>query len=70
MTLRIYVRWPNNAVSDKTATESETVAALALAELKSGSADLQARGALGIAFTRDGKQADYVELNVEERPKR
>ena len=66
MTLRIYVRWPNQVVTDKTVTESETVAALALDELKQQRDDLKARGALGIAFSRDGKQADYVELNPDE----
>ena len=65
MTLRIYVRWPNQVVTDKTVTESETVAALALAELKQQREELKARGALGIAFSRDGKQADYIELNLD-----
>ena len=65
MTLRIYVRWPNQVVTDKTTTESETVAALALDELKQQREGLKARGALGIAFSRDGKQAEYVELNSD-----
>jgi hypothetical protein len=65
MTLRIYVRWPNQVVTDKTVTESETVAALALDELKQQREGLKERGALGIAFSRDGKQAEYVELNSD-----
>jgi hypothetical protein len=62
MTLRIYVRWPKQVVTDKTVTESEAVAAFAFDELKQRRLELEAAGAVGIAFSRDGEQADYVRL--------
>jgi hypothetical protein len=65
MTIRIYLRWPDQRVSNKTVTDSEPVAAFAFAELKEHQEHWKARGAFGIVFSRDGKQAEYVELNED-----
>ena len=67
MTFRIYVRWPDQRVSDKTVSESRSVADFAYAELSRQGEDLKTRGALGIAFSQDGKQVSYVRLNLGDR---
>lgn len=57
MTYRIYLRWPNQRVSDKTTTESERVALIAWEELLARS-DLNGQS-VGAAYTQDGKQLRY-----------
>lgn len=57
MTYRVYLRWPEQRVSDKTTTESETVATLAWQELV-GRQDLKGK-AVGVAFSKDGKQIRF-----------
>jgi hypothetical protein len=66
MTYRIYVRWPDQRVSDKTSTESRPVADFALEELRQRADALRAEGALGVACSLDGKQLEYLELNADE----
>jgi len=65
MTYRIYIRWPDQRVTDKTVTENSAVATTAHEALTSQAESLRARGALGIAFTEDGKQISYTELNQD-----
>jgi hypothetical protein len=57
-TYRVYARWPEQRVSDKTTTESRAVAMFAFQELVDRPWPV---GALpvGIAITQDGKQLDY-----------
>lgn len=56
MTYRVYLRWPNQKVTDKTATESKAVAEFAFDELTKR---LDVAGALGITFTENGRQLRY-----------
>lgn len=60
MTHRVYVRWPDQRVTEKTTTESRRVAEAAVDELKERAQGLLAEGALGIAWTEDGKQVAYL----------
>lgn len=62
MTHRVYVQWPNQRVSDKTVTESESVARFAFEELKNRS-DLKVEGARGVAWTKDSGKVDYYEFS-------
>jgi hypothetical protein len=57
-TYRIYARWPEQKVSDKTTTESRTVAMFAFQELVDRQWPAGAEP-VGIAITQDGKQLDY-----------
>ena len=63
MTFRIYVRWPSQRVTDRTTTESRGVADTAFSDLKARTSELEEAGAVGIAFTENGAQLDYVRLN-------
>lgn len=58
MTHRVYARWPDQRVSDKTTTEDPEVADLAYRRLLER-ADLRAAGA-HVAWTIDGKQHRYT----------
>lgn len=60
MTYRVYLRWPGQKTSDKTVTESRSVAELAFKELKARE-DLRGRP-VGLAFSEDGKQLEYVDF--------
>jgi len=62
MTFRVYLRWPNQRVSDKTATESRAVADLAFRELEAKADLLTSQGALGISYTENGKNIAYKAL--------
>jgi hypothetical protein len=66
MTYRIYVRWPNQKVTDKTTTESEMVAILAYGQLNIVADELRRDGAVGIVYSSDGKQIAYRDLTTEE----
>lgn len=59
MTFRIHVRWPDQSTSDKTNTESRTVADFAFQELVVMAAELSEKGALGLSYTHDGQQVEY-----------
>ncbi len=61
MTYRVYVRWPKQRTSHKTVTPSKEVADAAWDELLSTSWDKDNRP-IGLAYTQDGKQLDYVDL--------
>lgn len=65
MTFRIYVRWPDSQTSDKTSTESRAVAELAFKELTEKAASLKQQGAIGITFTSDKKQVNYLDLTAD-----
>ena len=61
LTYRIYARWLGGRVSNKTVTESKTVADFAWNELR----QLSWNGAvkpIGLTYTCNGKQLDYVDL--------
>jgi hypothetical protein len=62
MTYRIYARWAQQKVSDKTVTESLTVARFAFDELIKRT-DLKEQGALGVSFSDEGKQVEYVRFD-------
>ena len=62
MTYRVYVRWPDQRVSNKTSTPSEAVARAAFDELMACSTDLRRRGAVGLAMSHEGRQVHYVDL--------
>ena len=64
-THRIYVRWPPQAASNKTTTDDRVVAQLAYDRLVART-DLV--GALGVAWTCNGKQLAYHELQAEAAP--
>ncbi len=61
-THRVYVRWPPQAASDKTTTEDSAVAQLAYDRLI---ARTDLAGALGVAWTCNGKQLAYHELQQQ-----
>jgi len=63
MTYRIYLRWPDKTTTDKTTTEDEQVADLAYTRL-TARVDLRGRN-VGVAYTRDGQQVRYFELDKE-----
>jgi|GEM_PF-1734758 len=63
MTFRVYVRWPNQRVTDKTVTDSRAVADIAFNELVARP-DLARNGALGVSLTEDGKQLEYRDLQA------
>jgi hypothetical protein len=65
MTHRIYVRWSEGKTTHKTTTDSDGVAQLAFNELTQMADQLRGQGALGLAWTKDGQQADYLVLNEE-----
>ena len=67
MTFRVYVRWPRQRVSDKTVTSSRAVADAAFKELVERPG-LAKQGALGIAFSEDGRQIDYRALQEPVKP--
>lgn len=60
MTHRIYVRWPPQRATDKTTTESESVAQFAFDELQKRE-DLKGSGA-GLVWSIEGKQHRYITL--------
>lgn len=64
-THRLYARYDKQRVSHKTTTESEAVAAFAWAELQAQAAQLAAGGAVGIAWTENGRQRAYKPLSSE-----
>lgn len=66
MPYRVYVRWPDQRTSDKTTTEDREVAEFAFAKL-TRTPDLPYNGALGIAFTHNGSQIDYVAFVQEKK---
>jgi hypothetical protein len=59
MTYRVYLRWPAQKVTDKTVTESRSVAELAYKELVTRTDWPSDVKPLGVAFTEDGKQLAY-----------
>jgi len=59
MTWRIYLRHPQQRVTDKTTTEDQATAQVALARL----CLLHAGEPIAAALTRDGRGVDYVELD-------
>jgi hypothetical protein len=61
-TYRIYARWPENKVSDKTVTESKAVADFAWNQLQAWAWPENAKP-LGLTFTCNGKQLGYVDLS-------
>lgn len=61
MTYRVYVRWPGQRVTHKTNTESKAVADAAWEELKLVEWDEENKP-LGLAYSCDGKQVDYIDL--------
>lgn len=65
MTYRIYARWPGQRTSNKTVTPSKTIADAAWEELVSKS---WAKGnmPLGLAYTHDGKQIEYIDLEKQD----
>lgn len=65
MTFRVYVRWPDQRITDKTTTESRAVAELAFGELEVNCQKLVSQGALGITLTQNGKQLKYRDLTEE-----
>ena len=67
MTFRVYVRWPSQRVSNKTKTESRAAAQVAFEELV-GRSDLDTAGALGIAFSEDGRQIEYHRFRDDPPP--
>lgn len=69
MTFRVYVRWPNQRVTEKTTTDSRAVAELAFRELESSSAQLTSQGALGISYTENGAQIEYITLGEDQNQK-
>ena len=62
---RVYVRWPNQRVSDKTTTASEAAAELVFDDLVKRW-DLADKGALGVAMTVDGSQRKYYSFETGE----
>lgn len=62
MTHRVYVRWPNQRVSDKTVTEDETVARFAFETLQRRS-DLAGERA-GAAWSANGRQCAFHDFTV------
>ena len=58
MTFRVYARWPQQKVTDKTVTESKAVADFAFQELIERRWPVGA-APLGIAYTQNGKQLAY-----------
>lgn len=67
MTYRVYLRWPAQKVTDKTITESRTVAELAYEELITRTAWPADAKPLGVAFTQDGKQLAYHNFTDSEK---
>jgi hypothetical protein len=62
VTYRVYLRWPAQKISNRTSTESRTVAQGAFDELSADAQRYTEQGAIGIALTLDGKQLQYHEL--------
>jgi hypothetical protein len=60
---RVYVRWPQQRVSNRTRTENAEVAAFAYHQLVKR-ADLVKKGAIGVAWTFDGVQQAYHDFQV------
>ncbi len=60
-TYRVYVRWPGQRATDKTTTESKAVADFAWDELNSLQWPDQPKP-IGLAYSLNGKQVDYVDL--------
>ena len=61
---RIYLRWPDQTVTDKTVTESEAVANFAYQELVSR-ADLVGKSC-AVAYSMNGKQVAYYRFGAKE----
>ena len=59
MTYRVYVRWPGQKTSHKTASESISIAQAAFDEITDNAARFIEQGALGVTFTKNGKQVNY-----------
>ena len=62
---RVYVRWPDQRVSDRTSTDSSAVAKLAFSELMAKGHQLMEDGALSILMSVDGERVELVDLAVE-----
>lgn len=62
---RVYVRWPDQRVSDRTSTDSSAVAKLAFSELMSKGHGLFEDGALSILMSVDGERVEFVDLAAE-----
>jgi hypothetical protein len=60
-TYRIYARWAGQKVTDKTVTESKPVADFAWEELARVSWKGEVKP-IGLTYTCNGKQVDYVDL--------
>ena len=66
-THRVYLRWPDGHVSDKTTTESREVADFAYKHLLTRPAsEPEGRGPIGVAWTENGKQIYYCEYEVDD----
>ena len=59
---RLYARYERQRVTHKTTTESAAVAAFAWDELCAQATQLTAAGAIGIAWTENGRQREYRTL--------
>ena len=68
MSYRVYLRWPPQRVTDKTVTDSATVAAFAYNELLDR-AELRGQP-VALAMTHDGKQLHYHAFDSLEAPQR
>ncbi len=64
MTHRVYLRWPGQEVTQKTTTESRTVAEFAFLQLCEQPAAILIE-AVGISWTENGRHVDYVEMTPE-----
>jgi hypothetical protein len=60
-TYRIYARWAEQKVTDKTVTESKAVADFAWEELRRLSWNGEVKP-IGLTYTCNGKQVDYIDL--------
>jgi hypothetical protein len=58
----VYVRWPDQTTSEKTATASRAVAEFAFAELRALAPTFARRGAVGISFSGNCQRIDFVNL--------
>lgn len=60
-TYRIYARWAEQKVTDKTVTENKAVADFAWEELRRLSWNGEVKP-IGLTYTCNGKQVDYIDL--------
>jgi hypothetical protein len=62
-TYRVYVRWPGQRATNKTTTDSKSVADYAWDELNSLQWDQEKP--IGLAYSQNGKQVEYVDLSEQ-----